>query len=376
MPGRTLLVTNDFPPRQGGIETFCYELAVRLACHGGVVVYTSTSPGDGDFDARLDFPVVRDRATTLLPTPRVAARAAALLREYACDRVLFGAAAPLGLAARRLRAAGARRIVAMTHGHEVWWARLPGSRALLRRIGRHVDALTYLGRFTRSALERALAPADREKLVRLVPGVDPDLFHPDVDGSGVRGRYGLGDAPAVLCVARLVPRKGVDTLIRALPQIRERVPDARLLVVGKGPDERRLHTLAERAGVAEAVVFTGGRPHAELPAFFAAADVFAMPSRTRRFGLEAEGLGIVYLEAAASGLPVLVGASGGAPDTVQHGDTGFVVDGRNPAAVAEHAAALLADPETAQTMGKRGREWVLAEWTWQASAERMLALLD
>ena len=264
----------------------------------------------------------------------------------------------------------------MTHGHEVWWARLPGSRALLRRIGRHVDALTYLGRFTRSALERALAPADREKLVRLVPGVDPDLFHPDVDGSGVRGRYGLGDAPVVLCVARLVPRKGVDTLIRALPQIRERVPDARLLVVGKGPDERRLHTLAERAGVAEAVVFTGGRPHAELPAFFAAADVFAMPSRTRRFGLEAEGLGIVYLEAAASGLPVLVGASGGAPDTVQHGDTGFVVDGRNPAAVAEHAAALLADPETAQTMGKRGREWVLAEWTWQASAERMLALLD
>lgn len=376
MPARTLLVTNDFPPRRGGIETFCHELAVRLAHHGGVVVYTSASPGDREFDAGLDFPVVRDRTATLLPTRRVADRAAALLREHACDRVLFGAAAPLGLAARRLRAAGARRIVAVTHGHEVWWARLPGSRALLRRIGRDVDVLTHLGAFTRSELERALAPADRGKLVRLAPGVDPDVFHPDVDGSAVRERYGLGEAPVVLCAARLVPRKGVDTLIRALPRVRERVAGARLLVVGEGPDERRLRALAGRVGAAGQVVFAGGHPHPELPAFFAAADVFAMPSRTRRFGLEAEGLGIVYLEAAASGRPVLVGDSGGAPDAVRHGRTGFVVDGRDPGAVAARLVELLADPRRARQLGARGREWVLAEWTWQASAERMLALLD
>lgn len=376
MPGRTLLVTNDFPPRRGGIETFCHELAVRLARHGGVVVYTSATPGGRDFDAGLDFPVVRDRSGVLLPTPRVAARAAALLREHSCDRVLFGAAAPLGLAARRLRAAGARRIVALTHGHEVWWARLPGSRALLRRIGRGVDVLTYLGGFTRAQVARALDPRDLGKLVRLAPGVDPDVFHPDVDGSAVRDRYGLGEAPVVLCAARLVPRKGVDTLIRAMPLVRERVAGARLLVVGQGPDERRLRALAARTGQDGAVVFAGGHPHAELPAFFAAADVFAMPSRTRRLGLEAEGLGIVYLEAAASGRPVLVGDSGGAPDAVRHGSTGFVVDGRDPGAVAERLAALLADPRAARAMGQRGREWVLAEWTWKAAAERLFALLD
>src|SRR5690606_40161353 len=129
-------------------------------------------PGGRDFDAGLDFPVVRDRSGVLLPTPRVAARAAALLREHSCDRVLFGAAAPLGLAARRLRAAGARRIVALTHGHEVWWARLPGSRALLRRIGPDVAVLTHLGGFHRSGPERALAPRDRPKLARRAPGLD------------------------------------------------------------------------------------------------------------------------------------------------------------------------------------------------------------
>lgn len=377
MTRRTLLVTNDFPPRQGGIETFCYELAVRMARRGDeVVVYTSRSPGDAEFDASLDFPVVRDRSATLLPTRRVAARAAALLREYDCDRVLIGAAAPLALIARGLRRAGARRIVAITHGHEVWWARLPGTRALLRRIGVDVDVLTHLGAFTRSELERAIAPVDRVKLARLTPGVDPALFHPNVDGSGVRERYGLGEAPVVLCAARLVPRKGVDALIRAMTWVRVRVPGARLLVVGDGPDGKRLRALAEWAGVAEDVVFAGGHPHAELPAFFAAADVFAMPSRTRRAGLEAEGLGIVYLEAAASGLPVLVGDSGGAPDTVRHGQTGFVVDGRDPKAVAGRLTTLLADPALARTMGARGRERILAEWTWDASAHRLAALLD
>ncbi|TDQ45721.1 glycosyltransferase family 4 protein [Actinorugispora endophytica] len=375
MARRTLLVTNDFPPRRGGIETFCYELAARMAQQGEGVVYTSRSPGDRGFDAGLDFPVMRDRAATLLPTRRVTERAATLMREYGCDRVLFGAAAPLALAARRLRRAGAGRIVAITHGHEVWWSRLPGSRVLLRRIGADVDVLTYLGSFTRSELERAVAPADRGKLVRFTPGVDPALFHPGVDGSAVRGRYGLGDAPVVLCAARLVPRKGVDALVRAMTWVRMRVPGARLLVVGDGPDGKRLRELAEWAGVGREVVFAGGHPHAELPAFFAAADVFAMPSRTCRAGLEAEGLGIVYLEAAATGLPVVVGDSGGAPDTVRHGRTGFVVDGRDPKAVAGRLSTLLADPALARAMGARGRERVLAEWTWDSSARRLADLL-
>ncbi|GAB3213449.1 glycosyltransferase family 4 protein [Marinactinospora endophytica] len=371
MPERTLLITNDFPPRRGGIETFGYELAVRLARAGGVVVYTSHTAGAHGHDQRLPFPVVRDPEGTLLPTRRVARRSTGLLREHGCQRVVFGAAAPLGLLAAGLRAAGAREIVAITHGHEVWWARLPGTGALVRRIASEVDVLTYLGEFTRRELERAVPPGARSRMRRLVPGVDVDVFRPGLDGGPVRERYGLGGAPVVLCVARLVPRKGVDTLIRALTWVRVKVPDVRLLVVGEGPDGDRLRALAHWAGVADQVVFAGGHPHARLPEFYAAADVFAMPCRTRRGGLEPEGLGIVYLEAAASGLPVIAGASGGAPEAVRHGETGYVADGRNPREVADRLIALLADRGAAERMGRRGRAWMVRDWTWERTFQAL-----
>ncbi len=178
----------------------------------------------------------------------------------------------------------------------------------------------------------------------------------------VRERYGLGARPVILCAARFVPRKGQDTLIRALPAVLRAVPDAVLLLTGDGPYARTLHRLAADTGVAHAVVLAGGRPHPEMPEHYAAADVFAMPCRTRRRGLEVEGLGIVFLEAAAAGLPVLVGDSGGAPDTVRDGETGYVVDGRDTAAVADRLVALLRDRAAAAAMGERGRAWVREAW--------------
>ncbi|MEU6486455.1 glycosyltransferase family 4 protein [Streptomyces sp. NPDC046887] len=369
----TLVVTNDFPPRQGGIETFVKQLTDRFPL-GRVVVYTSAEPGGAAHDAALPYPVVRDRARMLLPTPRTTARAVALAREHGCEAVWFGAAAPLGLMAPRLRReAGVRRVVATTHGHEVWWARTPGAAALLRRIGRGADAVTYLGAATRAPLARALGSGAR--LVRMVPGVDAAAFAGGVPGR-IRRRLGLpAEAPVVLCAARLVPRKGQDTLIRALPLVRARVPGTRLLLVGAGPDEARLRRLADRYGVSGAVVFAGGRPHRELPDHYAAADVFAMPCRTRRAGLELEGLGIVYLEAAAAGLPVLAGRSGGAPDTVRDGETGFVVDGRDVAAVAGRLTGLLGDRAAAAAMGARGRERVAADWSWEGAWEVLAGLL-
>ncbi|MFD8489376.1 glycosyltransferase family 4 protein, partial [Streptomyces sp. NPDC059712] len=351
--GRTLIVTNDFPPRQGGIETFVRELADRFP-PDEVVVLTSTPTAPTDHGARSRHPVVRHPARTLLPTPRAAAHAAEVARRYGCDRVWFGAAAPLALMAGRLRrTAGIRTAVATTHGHEVWWARVPGPRSLLRRIGTRVDTLTWLGDSTRGPIEAALAPGTRT--ARLVPGVDTGAFHPAVDGTPVRTRYGLGHRPVVLCAARLVPRKGQDTLIRALPWVRRAVPDAVLLLVGDGPYGPGLRQLALREGVLDAVFFAGGHPHHALPAFYAAADAFAMPCRTRRAGLEVEGLGIVYLEAAASGLPVVAGDSGGAPDTVREGETGYVVDGRSVAATADRLIRLLRDPRLARAMGDAGR---------------------
>ncbi|MBB6172036.1 phosphatidylinositol alpha-1,6-mannosyltransferase [Nocardiopsis mwathae] len=377
MQPRTLLITNDFPPRRGGIETFCYEMARRMpgADGGGVVVYTSRTEGQEEAERRFDgqqpFPVVRDTSRMLLPTRRVARRAAELLDQHGCERVLVGAAAPLGLLAGGLRDAGARRIIAMSHGHEVWWARVPGASSVLRRIGEKVDVMTYLGDFTRDEIGRALRPVDRERMARLAPGVDPKAFTAKGDGTPVRERYGLGEGPVILCACRLVPRKGVDTLIRAMTWVRQAIPNARLVVVGSGPDEKRLRRLASWAGVGEEVVFAGSHGHDEMPSFYAAANVFAMPCRTRKAGLEAEGLGIVFLEAAASGLPVLVGSSGGAPDTVRHGETGFVVDGREPRPLATKLVRLLSDPDYAKAMGQRGRERVLKEWTWDMSAERL-----
>ncbi|OSC74035.1 alpha-(1-2)-phosphatidylinositol mannosyltransferase, partial [Streptomyces sp. BF-3] len=372
---RTLVVTNDFPPRQGGIETFVRAMTDRFPADS-VVVYTSAEPGAAAHDAALPYPVVRDPARMLLPVPRVAARAAGLARRHGCDSVWFGAAAPLGLMADRLRReSGVRRAVATTHGHEVWWARTPGARALLRRIGERTDAVTYLGAATRTPIAAALGPAAARRMVRLAPGVDAEAFavRPGArdavrerahDGvrEGARGavrtpvnrvreRYGLGARPVILCAARLVPRKGQDTLIRALPAVLRAVPDAVLLLTGDGPYARTLHRLAADTGVAHAVVLAGGRPHPEMPEHYAAADVFAMPCRTRRRGLEVEGLGIVFLEAAAAGLPVLVGDSGGAPDTVRDGESGYVVDGRDTDAVADRLVALLRDRAAAAAMG-------------------------
>ncbi|MFI6963152.1 glycosyltransferase family 4 protein [Streptomyces sp. NPDC050255] len=372
---RTLVVTNDFPPRQGGIETFVHAMTSRFP-GDSVVVYTSSEPGAAAYDAALPYPVIRDRARMLLPTPRVAGRAVDLARRYGCDRVWFGAAAPLALMADRLRReAGVRRIVATTHGHEVWWARTPGTRPLLRRIGAVTDTVTHLGEATRIPVAAALGPLAARRMVRLVPGVDADAFRSRPGESAVRRRYGLTGRPVILCVARLVPRKGQDTLVRALPTVRRAVPDATLLLVGDGPYEATLRRRAAAAGLADAVVLAGGHSHAAMPGFFAAADVFAMPCRTRRRGLEVEGLGIVFLEAAAAGLPVLAGDSGGAADTVRDGVTGHVVDGRDVPSVAARLIALLRDRETAAAMGKKGREWVQAEWGWDLTYERLAGLL-
>ncbi|MCX4502725.1 glycosyltransferase family 4 protein [Streptomyces anulatus] len=388
---RTLVVTNDFPPRQGGIETFVHAMTSRFATDS-VVVYTSAEPGAAAHDAALPHPVVRDPARTLLPVPRVAARAVEIARRHGCDSVWFGAAAPLGLLADRLRReSGVRRAVATTHGHEVWWARTPGARTLLRRIGDRTDTVTYLAEATRAPIAAALGPAAARRMVRLAPGVDAEAFRVREEAreavrsgardgirppaGGVRERYGLGGRPVVLCAARLVPRKGQDTLIRALPAVRRAVPDAVLLLTGDGPYARALRRLAADTGVADAVVLAGGQPHAAMPEHYAACDVFAMPCRTRRRGLEVEGLGIVFLEAAASGLPVLVGDSGGAPDTVRDGETGHVVDGRDVAAVADRLVGLLRDRAAARAMGEKGRAWVREAWGWEGAYDTLAGLL-
>ncbi|MFD9501547.1 glycosyltransferase family 4 protein [Streptomyces sp. NPDC060035] len=378
---KTLIVTNDFPPRPGGIQAFLHNMALRLD-PGQLVVYASTWKRSAEgqeataaFDAEQPFTVVRDRTTMLLPTPGVTRQAVRLLREHDCSSVWFGAAAPLGLMAPALRRAGARRIVATTHGHEAGWAQLPGSRQLLRRIGEDTDTITYLGEYTRSRIAAALTPAAAGRMVQLPPGVDESTFHPSSGGDRVRARLGLTDRPVVVCVSRLVPRKGQDTLILAMPAILAREPDAVLLIVGGGPYAGQLKKLAAETGVQDSVRFTGPVPWDELPAHYGAGDVFAMPCRTRRGGLDVEGLGIVYLEASATGLPVVAGDSGGAPDAVLDGETGWVARGGSAEDAADRIVTLLADPALRRRMGERGRAWVEEKWRWDLLAEKLKTLL-
>ncbi|ARF80717.1 glycosyltransferase family 4 protein [Kitasatospora aureofaciens] len=374
---RTLIVTNDFPPRPGGIQAFVHNMAVRQPA-GSVVVYASTWRDGTEvrrFDAEQPFPVIRDRTKVMVPTPRVTRRAAEILRAEKCESVWFGAAAPLGLMAPALRRAGAGRLLGMTHGHEAAWAQLPGSRQLLRRIGAGTDVLTYLGEYTRSRIAAAVGPRAAGRMVQLPPGVDESTFHPASGGAEVRRRLGLADRPVVVCVSRLVPRKGQDTLIEAMPQILADVPDAVLLIVGGGPYRADLEKLADARGVRASVRFTGSVPWEELPAHYGAGDVFAMPCRTRRGGLDVEGLGIVYLEASATGLPVVAGDSGGAPDAVLEGETGYVVPGGSAEAAAERIVRLLGDEELRRRMGEAGRRWVERSWRWDLLVGRLTSLL-
>jgi phosphatidyl-myo-inositol dimannoside synthase len=244
----------------------------------------------------------------------------------------------------------------------------------MQRIAAGLDVVTYISEYTRARLAPALA--GRTRLAQLSPGVDVELFTPEADGGAVRRRLGLGDAPVVVCVSRLVARKGQDVLVAGWSRVLSRHPRARLLLVGGGPAEGSLRRAVAARRLTESVVFTGPVTGEELPAYYAAGDVFAMPCRTRRAGLDVEGLGMVFLEAAACGRPVVAGTSGGAPEAVREGITGHVVDPRSPDTVADVLSGLLDDPGRARTMGRAGRAWVEERWSWTSIAATLADLLD
>ncbi len=370
---RTLLVTNDFPPRPGGIQSYLENLVDRLP-PGEVVVYAPRWRGCEEFDARAPYTVIRHRTTLMLPTPLVARRAARLVRDHDIHTVWFGAAAPLAVLAPALRRAGAQRIIASTHGHEVGWSMLPLARQVLRFIGDNTDAITYVSKYTRGRFSAAFGP--RAALEYLPPGVDIERFAPDPQArQRIRQQLGIGERPTILCLSRLVPRKGQDSLIRALPAVIRDVPEVMLVIAGGGPYAEKLHELATATGVDDHVLFAGSVPVADLAAFHAMPDVFAMPCRTRGRGLDVEGLGIVFLEASATGIPVVAGDSGGAPETVRDGITGHVVNGRDTGRLAATLVSLLNDPVTLREMGYSGREFAVDHWQWRHMAARLQQLL-
>jgi len=373
---KILLITNDLGPRAGGIESFILGLLKRLS-HNSVVVFTSSQPDSESFDKDLlekfGVIVIRDRSKILLPTPRITRRAVKLMDQFDAKLIWFGAAAPLALMAATLRKKGATRIVALTHGHEVWWAKLPIFHQLLSKIANDVDVLTYLGEYTKNAIKRIVS--DQSKLIKIAPGIDVDHFQPSEKSIDLMNMLNVSDRPVIVSVGRLVHRKGQDKLIVAMSQVVKLYPKAVLLIVGEGPIKYMLQKLVQHHSLEKNVIFAGRVQLKDLPRYIQIGEIFAMPARDRFFGLEVEGLGIVYLEASACGLPVIVGNSGGAPDAVISEKTGLIVDGNSPDQIAQAIKSLLQQPELAKSYGATGRDWVVNEWRWEIWSERFNSLL-
>ena len=373
---KVLLVTNDLGPRAGGIETFVLGLIEGLP-KDSLIIYTSSQKGDKAFDAQLlekfGAVVIRDRAKMLLPTPRITRKAVKILKQQQIKNVWFGAAAPLALMAGKLRSAGASNIVALTHGHEVWWAKIPILKSLLKKIIKDVDHLGYLGDFTKG--EIAKISNQPQKFLQIAPGIDTEHFAPKSARGDLIEKYRLDGRRVIVSVGRLVHRKGQDELVKAMPKILEQFPDAILLFVGEGPIKQMLFNSAKQLGVLPKVVFAGRVSHHDLPDYICLGEIFAMPVRSRFSGLEVEGLGIVYLEASACGLPVIVGNSGGAVDAVLDKKTGLLVDGTKSDQIADAICELLANPERAKQMGAAGRDWVINNWQLSRWSEKFNKVL-
>ena len=373
---KVLLVTNDLGPRAGGIETFVLGLIEGLP-KDSLIIYTSSQKGDKAFDAQLlekfGAVVIRDRAKMLLPTPRITRKAVKILKQQQIKNVWFGAAAPLALMAGKLRSAGASNIVALTHGHEVWWAKIPILKSLLKKIIKDVDHLGYLGDFTKG--EIAKISNQPQKFLQIAPGIDTEHFAPKSARGDLIEKYRLDGRRVIVSVGRLVHRKGQDELVKAMPKILEQFPDAILLFVGEGPIKQMLFNSAKQLGVLPKVVFAGRVSHHDLPDYICLGEIFAMPVRSRFSGLEVEGLGIVYLEASACGLPVIVGNSGGAVDAVLDKKTGLLVDGTKSDQIADAICELLANPERGKQMGAAGRDWVIKNWQLNSWSEKFNKVL-
>ena len=368
---RHLLVTNDFPPKIGGIQSYLWELWRRLRADDTVVL-TPSHRGADDFDHGQPFRIVRTRDRVLLPQPWIARRIDALADEVGADLVLLDPAMPIGLVGPSLRHAYG----VVLHGAEVTVpGRIPGTRAALAHVLHDARVVISAGAYAAAEAERA---AGRSlPVVNVPPGVDVGRFHPLTpdEQTAARARLGLPSGPLVVGVSRLVPRKGFDMLISALAQLAPRHTGLTGAIAGSGRDEARLRSTIARSGAP--VRLLGRVANDELPALYACADLFAMPCRSRWFGLEQEGFGIVFLEAAACGIAQVAGASGGAEEAVVHESTGLVVD--QPDDVAAVVAAidrLLSDRDERTRLGAEARRRVVTSFSYDALAARLQSGLD
>lgn len=369
------MITNDFPPRTGGIQNFVYELLKGFDPQE-VVVYCSNWRKAKEFDLAQNYKVIRIGSKVLLPTPKRAKEVIKIIERFDCDRVLFGASTPLGIMAPALRKAGIKKIGALTHGHEAGWAGIPILRQLVKRAFKDLDFITYLGEYTKNKLTK-LTPNDTA-FVKLAPGVDTTVFNLQyrANRAELLARKNLSGKKIVFCASRLMPRKGQDELLEVWPKVLQRNPSAHLLFSGGGPYKQKLLKKVKSKNLQNNVTFLGALPQKELAAFYGMSNVFAMPNRTRNFGLDVEGLGMVFLEAAACGIPTIGGRAGGVPDALVDETTGYLVTPKNRQELLARLDLLLQNPNLAESLGSAGRDWVVKNWQWASRREQLKQLLE
>ena len=362
-----LLVTNDFPPKIGGIQSLLWEWWRRLP-PDKFAVLTSPYGGTDEFDAGEPYRIERTIEPFLLPHPWMVRRIDRLAAEIGADLVVLDPAVPLGLVGPSL----ALPYDLVLHGAEVTVpGRLPLSGQALGYTLRRARHIVAAGGYPATEAERA---AGRELPTTVVPcGVDPQRFRV-LDAServAAREHFGLPvDAELIVGISRLVPRKGFDTAIRAVARLRHRRPELLLVIAGSGRDEARLRRLADE--LAAPVHFAGRVPHDDLPLMYGCADLFTMLCRNRWGGLEQEGFGIVFIEAASCGVAQVAGESGGAAEAVADGETGLVIDDPlDVQAVAEAFERLLDDDELRAAMGTRSRRRVETDFAYDVLARRL-----
>lgn len=373
--GKLLVITNDYPPRTGGIQNFVYELLKGLDPEK-VVVYCSNWRRAKEFDLLQNYKIIRTPSKVLLPTRKQTQEVIKIAKRFECDRVLFGASTPLGLMAPALRSAGIEKIGALTHGHEAGWAGIPILRQIVKKAFQDLDFITYISQYTKNKL-MSLVPSDT-KFVKLTPGVDINFFNLRYRDNRevLLKQLNLKGKKNVFCVSRLMPRKGQDRLIEVWPDLIKKHPTAHLLLSGGGPYKRKLLKKVKAKNLQNHVTFLGTLKHQELARYFSISDVFAMPNRTRNFGLDVEGLGMVFLEAAASGIPTIGGNAGGVPDAIVDESTGFLVNPNSKKELLARLDLLLKNPSLARSMGDAGRDWVVKNWQWAERREILKQLLE
>lgn len=373
-PMRILLLTDKFIPERGGSQIILAEEYGHLPEHE-VTVVTREFEGDQEADKRYHHPVHRVPYSRVpkLRSPllwlSIARRARQLLQSGQFDQIHCGQTvetAPVGAwLARRF----GLPLVMHTFAEDVTtYLRHPFYLPMMRYALRHASVVTSISQFTVEHLRKLGVPPER--IVLLYPGLDPERWVSRGGERGIRARFGLEGRPVVITVSRLIPRKGQDMVLRALPEVLKVVPDLVYLIVGGGPEEPRLRRLATELALDRHVRFVGSIPNHEAPDYYYASDVFAMPNREMPNG-DIEGFGLVFLEANMCGLPVIGGRSGGAVDAIEHERTGYLVDPISPGEISRRLIDLLSDPGLRQRMGDAGRRRVEEQFTWSAAGQTL-----